>query len=231
MRLINIEIERFRSVKDQTGSESIKFQGLDCLVGENNAGKTNILSAVRFLLEEETKENNSELFWQKRDDEIVEVRGFFEVDESDLERIEDPEKREDIKNILLNEQEGHEDVLGVCRRLDGTEDSSPSFKLIQNLPVKEELKKSTVENVRDELWEKQKNVTGFKKSDYRAEMERRYEGLTEYVPKSKRTQKGIWTTKYDDYIDDNRENIELALTPTDFPDGVKKKLKNSYSQR
>ncbi|WP_080505829.1 AAA family ATPase [Halomicrobium katesii] len=87
MELIDIEIERFRSVKEQTGSESIEFQGLDCLVGENNSGKTNILSAVRFLLEEETKENDSELFWQKRDNETVEVRGYFETTPTDLDRI------------------------------------------------------------------------------------------------------------------------------------------------
>ena len=52
MKLVDIEIERFRSIKNQKAEDSIEFQGLDCLVGENNAGKTNILSAVRFLLRE-----------------------------------------------------------------------------------------------------------------------------------------------------------------------------------
>lgn len=92
MRLVNLEVERYRSVKDQTAMESIEFGGLDCLVGKNNAGKTNILSAVMFLLGEPNKSEDEELFWEKDQDEIVEVRGFFDVDSEDLGRIDDPDK-------------------------------------------------------------------------------------------------------------------------------------------
>ncbi|MFY4815237.1 AAA family ATPase [Haloarcula sp. AONF1] len=221
MKLIDIEIERFRSVKEQTGSESIEFQRLNCLVGENNSGKTNILSAVRFLLEEETKQNNSELFWQKRDDETVEVRGYFEITSTDLDRINKDKNREKIENILLEEHNGHESVLAVCRQFDGSGEQSPSFKLLQKLPVKEELKKSTVEEERNRLWKKQKQEDGFSKSDYRAQMERKYEDLAECIPEDKRTQKGIWIDKFPEFIESNRDAIELALTPTDFPSGTK----------
>jgi len=108
MKLVDVEVERFRSIKNQTAENSIEFQGLNCLVGENNAGKTNILSAVRFLLTEEKKPNDEELFWQKRDDEVVEVRGFFKIGSKDLERINDSEKRNTIENVLISEYDSHE---------------------------------------------------------------------------------------------------------------------------
>jgi predicted ATP-dependent endonuclease of OLD family len=139
MKLVDIEIERFRSIKDQTGEDSIEFQGLDCLVGENNAGKTNILSAVRFLLEEEKKPNDEELFWKKRDAEVVEVRGFFELDSKDLARIKDDEKRDEIKKNLISGYKSHDQVIGICRRFDGGEDTSPSFKLLHQVPEDEDL--------------------------------------------------------------------------------------------
>jgi predicted ATP-dependent endonuclease of OLD family len=71
MHLLKIEFERYRSVKSQKGEDSIEFDGLDCLVGKNNAGKTNILSAVKFVLGKEEKELNEELFWKKQLDEPV----------------------------------------------------------------------------------------------------------------------------------------------------------------
>jgi len=220
MKLVDIEIERFRSIKNQKAEDSIEFQGLDCLVGENNAGKTNILSAVRFLLREEKKSNNEELFWQKRDDEVVEVRGFFEISSEDLDRIKDDGKRNTIRDVLISEYESYGRVLGICRRFDGEEDSSPSFKLLQRVPEDEELRKSSIEDVRDELWKKQKSDTDYSKSDYRSDMVDRYERLAEIIPRDKQRNKGIWTSKHRDFVSQNEEELSLTIAPTDFPQGT-----------
>ena len=221
MKLVDIEIERFRSIKSQTGEDSIEFRGLDCLVGENNAGKTNILSAVRFLLEVEKKKNNDELFWQKRDDEIVEVRGFFKIDSKDLTRIKDEETRDDIKQILISDYNSYDKVLGICRRFDGEEDSSPSFKLLQQVPENEDLRKSSIEDERDKLWEKQKSDDGYSKSDYRDEMSDRYKRLANVIPSDKQRNKGVWTNKYQEFIRKYNDEFNLIIAPTDFPKGTK----------
>jgi len=213
MKLVNIEIERFRSVKNQTGDDSIEFQGLDCLVGENNAGKTNILSAVRFLLREEKKPNDEELFWQKRDDEVVEVRGFFEISSEDLDRIEDVGKRSTVRDVLISEHESYDRVLGICRQFDGEANSSPSFKLLQRVPEDEELRKSSIEEVRDELWKKQKSEKNYSRADYRREMVDRYERLADIIPKDKQRNKGIWTSKHQEFISENEEELALTIGP------------------
>ncbi len=220
MKLIDVEIERFRSIKNQTGEDSIEFQGLDCLVGENNAGKTNILSAVRFLLEEEKKPNDEELFWQKRDDEAVEVRGFFEISSGDLARIEDRAKREAIKDVLISGYESYGEVLGICRQFDGASDSRPSFKLLQRVPEDKDLRKSSIEKVRDELWEKQKSDPNYSKGDYRSEMVKRYGRLADVIPKEKQRNKGIWTTKHEEFVSQNEEKLALTIGPTEFPQGT-----------
>lgn len=220
MTLVDIEIERFRSIKNQTAEDSIEFQGLDCLVGENNAGKTNILSAVRFLLREEKKPNDEELFWQKRDEEVVEVRGFFELSSEDLDRIKDVGKRNTIRDFLISGYKSYDRVLGICRQFDGEEDSSPSFKLLQRVPEDEDLRKSSIEEVRNELWEKQKSDTNYSKADYRSEMVDRYERLADIIPKNKQRNKGIWTSKHQEFVSQNEEELALTIAPTDFPQGT-----------
>ncbi|QCC51427.1 AAA family ATPase [Halapricum salinum] len=220
MKLVNIEIERFRSIKNQTAEGSIEFQGLDCLVGENNAGKTNILSAVRFLLREEKKPNDEELFWQKRDEEVVKVRGFFEISSEDLDRIKDVEKRDSVRDALISEYESYNRVLGICRQFDGEGDSSPSFKLLQRVPEDEDLRKSSIEEVRNKLWKKQKTDTNYSKADYRKEMADRYERLADIIPRDKQRNKGIWTSKYQEFVNQNEEELAMTIAPTDFPQGT-----------
>jgi predicted ATP-dependent endonuclease of OLD family len=220
MKLVDIEIERFRSIRNQTGEDSIEFQGLDCLVGENNAGKTNILSAVRFLLEEEKKENNDELFWQKRDDEVVEVRGFFKIEAKDLNRIRDEKARNDINQTLISEYKSYDRVLGICRQFDGEVGASPSFKLLQRVPEDEDLRKSSIKKVRDDLWDKQKSDKDYSKSDYRAEMVDRFEHLADVIPNDKQRNKGIWTKNYHEFLSKKREEFDLTIAPTEFPDGT-----------
>ncbi|WP_155119422.1 hypothetical protein [Halomicrobium katesii] len=57
-------------------------------------------------------------------------------------------------------------------------------------------------------------------------MEQKYEGLAECIPEDKRTQKGIWIDKFPEFIEENRYDIELALTPTDFPSGTKSRTRD-----
>ncbi|MCD2200820.1 ATP-dependent endonuclease [Halobacterium sp. KA-4] len=220
MKLVDIEIEHFRSIKDQTAEDSIEFQGLDCLVGENNAGKTNILSAVRFLLREEKKTNDEELFWQKRDNEVAEVRGFFKINSGDLDRIKDAEKRNTIRDILISEYEPYDQVLGICRQFDGEEDSSPSFKLLQRVPEDEDLRKSSIEEVRNRLWEKQKSDKNYSKADYRSEMVDRYERLADIIPREKQRNKAIWTSRHQEFVSQYEDELTLTIAPTDFPQGT-----------
>jgi predicted ATP-dependent endonuclease of OLD family len=62
MDLEKLEVRNHRSIKKQWGEDAIKFEGLDCLVGKNNVGKTNIISAIKYLVEEEDKAKNDELY-------------------------------------------------------------------------------------------------------------------------------------------------------------------------
>ena len=127
MRLEELEISNYRSIKSQSGDNSIQLRGLDCLVGKNNAGKTNILSAIKFLLEKEDKDNDIELYYNLNPQNTVEVRGFFKVTEDDLSRIPDKEKREACRESLIDEGE-HEGQLGICRIEDSNSIENPELR-------------------------------------------------------------------------------------------------------
>jgi predicted ATP-dependent endonuclease of OLD family len=54
MRLVKVEIQNYRSIKRLVEESSLSFGGRDCLVGKNNAGKSNILEAILYLLGDES---------------------------------------------------------------------------------------------------------------------------------------------------------------------------------
>jgi AAA15 family ATPase/GTPase len=68
MKLVRLEVRNYRSIKEQVESDAIVFDGLDCLVGKNNAGKSNILEAVLFFL---GIEKSSQDLYYKRDSSLV----------------------------------------------------------------------------------------------------------------------------------------------------------------
>lgn len=231
MQLVDLEIRRYRSIKDQSGENSIEFEGLDCLVGKNNAGKTNILSAVKFLLDEPEKDRDEELYWQKNTDQTVEIRGFFKVDEEDLDRILDPDKRQDVESSLLTEGE-HEGELGICKRVPPTENGiHPKTELLQFLPDHDRLSKEILVEYRDDWWEEIGNEEGFTKTDFRNKMREKYPEIADLVPEGKQRNKGIWEDKFQEYVDSKPDKLDLSLQSTGFKQGTKTLILNEFLPR
>lgn len=220
MRLVELEVSRYRSVKDQTGENKIEFEGLDCLVGKNNAGKTNILSAVKFLLDRREKSIDEEMYWQKDPDQTLEVRGFFEVTEDDLARIEDPNKEEKVRDSLLDEN-GYDGVLGICKREGEDSEFSPDSKLLQFLPDHDRLSMDHVEEFRDERWKLQKESDSYTKTDYRDDLCDEFPEIAELVPDGKLQNKNIWTEKFREYVRSRPDDLDFSLQAGDFESGTK----------
>jgi putative ATP-dependent endonuclease of OLD family len=218
MDLFEIEISRYRSIREQTKGDSIEFGGLDCLVGKNNAGKTNILSAIKFLFgQKEEKRLDEELFWDKDTRQTVEVRGFLNVTEKDLDRIASEGKREEIEDMLLNEH-GYENTLGICRIQPADEDSiNPQFQLLQSLPDSDHLSEDSFIETRNEWWEKASNdEIDFTKKTYSDGMKEKYPKITQYITEKKEKQKKAWKDAYDSYVTSRPKNVDFTLQPTSF---------------
>ncbi|WP_255197764.1 AAA family ATPase [Halorarius litoreus] len=229
MELQRLEIQNCRSVKDQWGENAIEFEGLDCLVGKNNAGKTNIISCVKYLLEKEDKDNDDELYWNKDTSLTVEVRGFFKVTEADLERIQDEDKREAVRELLQDEEKFELDNhLGICR-ITGPEDEGgfTQFKLIQPRPTDDRYDEETFVQFRDGQWDRIGDEDGFTNTNYRDEMQEEYPNVAEHVDEDSLTQKGAWKDGYERYIESRPEDLEFELQPTDFPPGTKQVIRNA----
>ncbi|EMA54877.1 AAA family ATPase [Halococcus thailandensis] len=227
MKLVDLEVARYRSIRDQTEHESISFEGLDCLVGKNNAGKTNILSAIKFLLDEREKNLDEELFWKMDSDKTVAVRGFFEITNDDLNRIKAEEKREAIEDSLLNNKQ-FDDVLGICKKANKNGEISTDTHLLQFLPVDEHYSKEHFEERHDNLWAKQRNETNFTKTNYRNQMKEEFPEIAERVPDGKMKNKGIWKTKYGEYVASWPDDLDFSLQPDDFHEGTKSIIFNQF---
>lgn len=229
MDLQQLEVRNHRSIKNQWGEDKITFKGLDCLVGKNNVGKTNIVSAIKYLLEEDDKVKDEELYWNKDTSLTVEVRGYFEVTEADLERIDNKDKREQVRDLLLNEGE-FDNHLGICRTTEPDDkdgNGNTSFQVIQLRPVDEDYTEETFLNCRNDLWDKTDEVD-FTKTNYRNEMQDEYPEIAEYVDEGSQKQKGAWKTGYERYIASRPEDLEFEPTPTDFPSGTKTLIRSDF---
>ena len=227
MDLERLEVRNHRSIKDQWGENAITFEGLDCLVGKNNVGKTNIVSAIKYLLEEEDKEKDEELYWNKDTSLTVEVRGYFEVTEDDLERIENEEKREEVRELLLHEN-GFDNHLGICRTTEPEEDGgNSSLQIIQPRPVDDRLSEDTFDEYWNEQWNKTNEEEGFTGTDYRDAMQEEYPEVVEHVDDDSLTQMNAWKNGYKRYIDSRPEDLEFEPKPTDFPSGTKRLIRDA----
>ena len=80
MKLVRLEIKNYRSIKELVGEDAISFDGRDCLVGKNNAGKSNILEAISFLLDEESLSDDH--YHNGNTSLVIDVRGYFLVEAS-----------------------------------------------------------------------------------------------------------------------------------------------------
>ncbi|WP_353634435.1 AAA family ATPase [Halobacterium sp. NMX12-1] len=226
MDLERLEVRNHRSIKDQWGENAITFEGLDCLVGKNNVGKTNIISAIKYLLEEEDKDKDEELYWNKDTSLTVEVRGYFEVTEDDLERIEDEGKREKVRESLLHEN-GFDNHLGICRTTEPQEDGgNSSLQIIQPRPVDDRLSEDTFDEYWNEQWNKTNEEDGFTGTDYRDAMQEEYPEVAEHVDDDSLTQMNAWKNGYESYIDSRPEDLEFEPKPTDFPSRTKQSIRD-----
>lgn len=230
MKLVEVEIQGYRSIRNQSTEDSIEFEGLDCLVGKNNAGKTNILSAVKFLLENPEKSLDDELYWQKNRDQIVDVRGFFEVSEDDLDRINDHEKREPVRDSLITVN-GTENVLGICKRIEADSDIDTKTKLLQFLPESDRLSETNLKQYREKYWERQKEEDYFTKAQYSDKMREKFPEIAELIPNDKQNNLGIWLDKYWEYIDSRPEKLSFEIQPTDFKGSTKSVILNRVLPR
>lgn len=229
MELQRLEIQNCRSIKNQCGENAINFEGLDCLVGKNNVGKTNIISCVKYLLEEEDKVNDDELYWDKNTSLTVDVRGFFKVSEDDLGRIQDANKQKAVRELLLDgEGLGLNNHLGICRITEPEDGGGHTrFKLIQPRPTDDRYAEETFVEFRNEQWNRIDEVDDFTNTSYRDEMQAEYPEVVEHVEEDNLTQKGAWKDGYERYIASRPENLEFELQPTDFPSRTKQVVRDA----
>lgn len=226
MDLQRLEIKNYRSIRDLSGDDAIRFDGLDCLVGKNNAGKTNIISSVKCLLDEDDKQIDDEVYWNKDTSVTVDIRGYFEVTEEDLERVQDEEKREQIRELLLDEGD-FDQHLGVCRTIEPKdEDGRSLFRVIMFRPADDHFDEGTFVAYRDEQWGRKDAEEGFTATDYRDAMQEEYPEVADYVEAGSERQKGAWKDAYDDFVADRPEWLEYKPKPAEFPQGTKQLVQN-----
>lgn len=103
MKLIGLSIHNFRSIIDAVMS----FQGYALLVGENNAGKSTIIDAIRVFYEKDgfkfKKENDFPFKGAKDQESWVELTFALTDQEHDSlkEEYQTPEKRLKVRKHLL----------------------------------------------------------------------------------------------------------------------------------
>lgn len=95
MKISNIHIENFRGLK----SIDLTPAQMNCVIGENNAGKSTALLAINLFLKG-TKISESD-YYDKSKEIFIDIT-FSDVNENDLNKISDEENRSRIQNIIKN---------------------------------------------------------------------------------------------------------------------------------
>lgn len=70
LKLFQLMALNFRSIKEET----VRLQSLSILIGQNNAGKSNVLDAIAVLLEGTNKDVKPEEFFNRNNDFIIEAK-------------------------------------------------------------------------------------------------------------------------------------------------------------
>lgn len=209
MRLARLEVRDFRSIQDQTGSESIELGDLTCLVGANNSGKSNLLKCIRFLVRGE-RPNQSDHYDRDLARE-VDVRGYFEVDDEDFERLKLGEKRAAFQQEILDDG-----TLGFCNR-----SSTKDLELMGYYPADERLDPDNYLAARDEIWGDKDG-----QADFRDRMMKRFPELVPFLTDGKETNKGEWKNAYDAMRAERPDEIEFELRPGPPPTGISADVNN-----
>lgn len=204
MKLVSLEIRNYRSIEEA----SIAFDGLDCLVGKNNAGKSNILKAIRYLFGKEKV--STDLYHGRNTSLDIDVRGYFQVEDSDFELLKIEEKRERMKEQILDDG-----TIGICRR-----SSSDDLEVIGLYPKEERLRKGSFGKFHEEAWDKRDD------EDFKDTMLSKYPELEEFLTEGKESNKGEWPDAYERFIRARPEGIEFIKLPAPPPTGISADLKN-----
>jgi predicted ATP-dependent endonuclease of OLD family len=209
MRLSRLEVRNFRSIQDQTEEGSIQFGDLQCLVGPNNAGKSNLLKCIKFLVRGE-RPDDADHYGRDPDCEI-DVRGYFEVEEEDFRRLKLGEKREAFQDEILEDG-----TLGICSR-----SSASDLELMGYYPVEERLDPDEYLAFRDRAWEEKEGG-----ADFRDTMMDAYPELVHFLTDGKETNKGEWEKAYDRMRSERPDGIDFELRPGPLPTGISADVKN-----
>lgn len=224
MQLVELEIRFYRSIKSQWADESVKFDDLNCLIGKNNAGKSNILHAIKFLLNNEDKEKNEELFWDKDTNKRVEVRGFFDVSKDSLRTRIEHGTLEDLDDYIIGDVE-EDRQLGVSRSAEynsETEEISTDVSLLTLAPQDQPY--CYFERAHGHLWERKNERENFTKTDYRDGLMHVFPELTDYIEKDDRKNKNDWKDAYNQYIKSRPPSLTFELEPTPISSSLQKTL-------
>lgn len=209
MKLVRLEIRNYMSVEDLCGSKAIAFDGLDCLVGKNNVGKSNILKAIRYLLEGERLDIGH--YYRRDSEREIDIRAYFKVEPQDFELLQIENKREAVRAHLLEDG-----TLGVCRR-SGRSD----LELIRNYPYDNRLRPERFDKFHKEAWLKKKDKNGFE-----AQMLDMYPELGTFLTEGKGSNKGEWSVAYERFLANPPDGIEFIMLPGSPPTGISADLKN-----
>lgn len=209
MLLNRLEVRNYRSIRDQTGEVAIKFSGFDCLVGRNNAGKSNVLKAIQYLLGEE--QSQRELHWNRNEELEIDVRGYFRVSEADFALLEIGNKRDALRGCVLDDE-----TLGICRR-----SPQSDLQLLRYWPKEERLWRTSFTQFHEDAWEGKGN-----KADFEVKMRQQFPELVPYLEEGKESNKGSWSDAYEGFVSDRPESVEFALKPGPFPQGISADVKN-----
>jgi putative ATP-dependent endonuclease of OLD family len=209
MRLVRLEIRGYRSIKEQTDRKAIRLNGLDCLVGRNNAGKSNILEAILYLLGE--VRYSQDLHHGLDPSRVVDVRGYFRVDESDFDRLKIENKKQRVKELVLADG-----TIGICRRSDNGQ-----MEVVGHYPKEDRLRKERFEGFHSGAWEEKKD-----KKDFKDRMQAEYPELTGFLTQGKEENKGEWIAAYAQFIRARPEGVEFTQLPIAPPTGLPADLSN-----
>jgi putative ATP-dependent endonuclease of OLD family len=209
MKLVRLEIRNYRSVKEQVHKEAIVFQGLDCLVGKNNAGKSNILKAILFLLGEEKP--SADLYYGRDTSLIIDVCGYFQVEDSDFELLKIENKKERMKEQVLDDG-----TIGICRRSD-----KGDMEVIGFYPKEERLRKGRFEYFHGKAWDEKAD-----KEDFRDTMLSEYPELEGFLTEGKEYNKGEWPDAYKRFVRERPDAVEFIKLPASPPTGISADLTN-----
>lgn len=208
MKLERLEIRNYRSINELSGDSVVVFDGLDCLVGMNNAGKSNILESITYLFGDV---DIKECHYHNHDMSLpLDVRGFFKIETGDLE-ILDEEDREELEGKLLKDN-----TLDVCRRSDTESD----LEIIALYPTEERLSPEYFYKFHENAW----GGVG-DKDRFEEDMKGEFPELISFLTEGKESNKGEWTDAYDRFVEDPPDGVDFSLLPASPSGRIKKIIK------